>query len=227
MKKTASQIADQVLEKVGATFYRGMGEPFVEEVLSKGLEPGHSITTSLDVAREYGGKGAHNLLEGDIHKGAFPRNTQRHIKTMNRLGFTPRYSRLRAPLNLPPTGAVIGIDIPDRMIEQYAGKLGLPGLGERVVTQTILPENIAVLERGISSPGRGTMFPASMRRLTKKQLRLLETIRRRGLDKGIAELIMKRREPFALNVSQKMFETRTARRELTGLLKRILARGRI
>jgi hypothetical protein len=225
MKKTAAQIAEEVMVKIGATFYRGMGDPYVENVLREGLGKRHSVTTALSVAEEYAGKGATNILEGNVYKKNIPRRTQEYIKTMEHLGISPRFSRLRAPLNLPPRGAVIKLNIPDKFIPEYLGKKGLSGLGEYVVTKKIAPKNISVLSRGFS-PGGAGMFPASMRRLTKQQLRLLRIALKQNKEIEAAQLVTKMPESYNLNVTKRMTDVRTGRRQLTSMLKKLLSRGR-
>jgi hypothetical protein len=161
---------DQVtMDKISTKYYRGMAEPFLQEVLRDGLLPGHSITTSIPIAKEYGGKSAWNILhEGDPHTAITRRvGLRARVAKLVRLGIGRHQAEVSVPLGLKPRGSVIELNIPKSQESRLQG--GLSGLGERVTTETVPPGSIRVLRRGIESP-KGSFF-ASARKLSPREFR--------------------------------------------------------
>lgn len=215
------------MKKFSDIFYRGMGEPFVKDVLREGLLKGHSITTSPEVALEYAGKGAQNILEGDIHKGKLPPRSQGYVNTLKSLGIDSRDARRLVPINMPPRGAVLQINIPSEKIPQHLKGVtkALAHLYERVIAKPIPPSQISVLQQGFL-PGNPAGFPAGMRRLTNKQMRLLKSISRQGKGEAAVELIFGKPQSYALSTPQRISETRVNRRMFTKMLQKLITKGK-
>lgn len=203
-----------------------MGEPFIPEVLTRGLEKGHSVATgqhpgALELAREYAGKGAHNILEGDIHSGNLPGRGRHAQDVLKRLGFSKSVLRNVIPQNLPPRGGVIRINIPDNLLSRYFGERGVMP-GELRVTERVPPQYIEMLEQGYTSPAP-SMFPASARKLTKKHVRLLDALVRKDKSVGATEAVEKWLAPYpgayALTTPERLAAVRNHRKMLTRMLR--------
>jgi len=222
MQKTVSHIASEVYEKTAAPFYRGMGEPFIPDVLRAGLSRGRSVSTSPEIAQEYAGKGATNVLEGDITnipKEYIPRRTSHAADVLERLGLSRHTSEAYAPLNLKPAGGVLKMEVPDAEIQRYLGQEGLSNLGERVVTEHIPPHMIERLPGEYRSPGT---FPAVMRRLTGEQMRLISAAQRQGRSSEALNFLKSQPQSYALDIAERMANVRASRGLLTSQLRGLL-----
>jgi hypothetical protein len=206
--------------KEAATFYRGMGEPFLNEVMSGGLRPGHSVSTAQSVADEYAGKSALNIREGSF--GATRnRGFVRGVHKLRNLGFDRHGARTLAPSVFKPSGATVKIDVPDSVASTFTR--GLPHLGEFVNNSTIPASSISVLRRGVPAGGSieyaKSHFPASARRLVPKQVRLLEAANRSGTIDQARNLVMNQRRTYDLDSATRLAKVRAQRGLLTSKLR--------
>ena len=204
------------------TYYRGMGSEFVTDVKNHGLPKGTSITSSKTIAKEYAEKGALNNLEGDPQIG-YKTNSKikAQVKKLRRLGVSKRTSRLQAPWTIKPKGAIIKLKIPDKL--ENTLNLGLGHLKEKVLTTNIPKKFISIQEDNIAAP-KGE-FPASVRRFTRKQLRISEAAANKGRKKEVVSLLESAatNHPVPLLDKKKQLrQSRIFRKQLTKKLIKLL-----
>lgn len=221
MVKAVREVAMGTLKKIAATLYRGMGASFVPEVLEQGLLPGHSMSSDLAIGEEYAGKGATNLLIGDIHAGRLTPKEVRDRRLLAQIGLNKHHSHIIAPMQRKPEGALLSINIPDEALSAYTEQpKATQYLKEYVSTKTIPPNWIKVLPQGYRAPGG--FFPAAARRLSNEHLRLIAAAVKQGKGDGARNIIENIPQSHALDLKERLQNVRSERVRTARLLRALL-----
>jgi len=218
------------LYKYAKTYYRGMGEPFIADVLREGLPEGTYVTGDPDLAKRYARVGASNILEGNNRHAVPSKARIKQLKFLGSLGMTPQEKHFLAPNPWKPSGGVIKIDIPDSLEDS----LRLGGMGthdEKVVRKRIPAKFITKVEGGAKPFQHAPPLVSS--HLTKKHVRLLRAAQQRGLGDQ-AMKILRDNAPSSIptwdtssmdigeDFARRIRKGRDGRKVLTGLLRNLL-----
>ena len=156
------------MEKIAKVFYRGMGEPWVKDVMRVGLPAGTYITTSKKVAKHYADTAAYNILTG-THMADLPSQYNPKVRaiTQKLRKVLPREEKAAyyIPTVFPAKGAVIRMQVSPKDVQRKA----IGRLREYVVTRQISPDRMKVVSEGI----RTTMKPGLPTMLSPKQYRII------------------------------------------------------
>jgi hypothetical protein len=181
---TLAAFADELV-KISAVFYRGMGEPYIDDVLSQGLPKGSYLAPDLKLGTSYGQIGADNISTNELRKVRFSPSMKRDVGLLKRIGLESYDAHRMIPGRASPTGGVIKIDLPDSIAKTFGNGLGIPG--ERISDQIIDPKYISKVTGGIPS---SLEVPKSVAaRLVPHQMRLLRRIEKSGKGADALRLI--------------------------------------
>jgi len=126
------------------TMYRGMGEPYADEIKTKGLKPGFYVSADPAVGKHYGETGAQNILEhntfGETNKSI--RGKRQRLVSKGLTNSEIEHLKFRST---KPSGIVLKIKTDTSNLAGGA----MTHLSEGTVLNTIPSKDIEITHKGI------------------------------------------------------------------------------